>query len=688
MPQRAGMVWNAKTVGSAVCAAAVVLAGFVGSATAGGEEVATSAVPKAAAASAPEMATELLAALTALKGHLEGRQALDAKQIEAQKRTIDTQAEGFGRDGATIKAAFDLVAAYEKSNGPLWVSGRAFDRGKGGKTPPPNDIHWTVYTVMQRIMDRVYTPENLARHGALLDGFVFGCSARFPGAVPPSARTAAVYTVKVDASYRMPFTHEVLGEELPARRPTGAYAPPGAIVTVAVPASLVGKGYAIRVGAHSWDHSNKPRALRLDRVSLVYPVAGTDTQVANPLGGGIYLEVPLGADVGVVELAIRQAVRSPFFAATAYHKTTPEEWRGVERDAPAPWADFQTGKFLMQVPASWIRKLDDPAALMADWDKAMDAVTDLMGLPNVWGREVAYLQVDLQNRGSAFFPGYPTCNDRYDPASDYGGYAEHYLVRGPQRAPDYVFHEMGHGFQFAKYAGDREAAVNLLHVAVLNRKFGVDLETAFRSSRGQSNEFCTLDTTAVAWMMTQHFVDNEPMAPYERQYQLTGHAKFVDIVRLFGWEALDKFWRSIVSDEEEGKAWDRESSDTDKYTLRLAQSAGMDLRPLVHFWGIPTLNDSASDAAVKAAGLPASPKIYDLLLRYEGLVPKDRETFRSFALSWWGKPPRPEGFTIERNHASRWDSYDEKDAERVRRRVHAVLDRYFPNGRPEAAGAK
>ena len=49
----------------------------------------------------------------------------------------------------------------------------------------------------------------------------------------------------------------------PAREPTGAYLAPGTIATVTVPKALVDKGYEIRVGAHSWDHSGKPIKINL-----------------------------------------------------------------------------------------------------------------------------------------------------------------------------------------------------------------------------------------------------------------------------------------------------------------------------------------------------------------------------------------------------------------------------------------
>jgi len=630
---------------------------------------------------AKTMKTALLSAIAALKGHITGTAALKDDQIEAQTRAIKDNSEIFGYDDTIIKAAFGLVATFEDKMGPLWVAHESLNN-RGGE---PKGINWAIFNVMQGIVDWAYTGQNIQRYGSLLDGFKFKCSANFPGSVQPPVDPASAYTVEINASYLKPFQHHVLHQERPSRRPTGAYLAPGSIVTVTVPKSLVGKGYVVRVGAQSWDNSNKPRLLRLFRVSSVYPVNGTEVKVASPLGGGIYIEVPYLADSGIIKVTIRNAVRSPFFSATSYHKTSLAEWRGTERNFKAPWADFQSDKFLMQVPTSWIYKLDDPVTLMQNWDKAMDAVTDLMGLPHVWGREVAYLQVDLQNRGSAFFPGYPTCNDRYDPKKDYGGHADSYLVRGPQYAPDYAFHEMGHGFEFVKFDGERESTVNLPHVAVWNREFGYGLDEAFRASRGMSgNAFRTLDNTAVTWMTSLNFAANKPMTSAEKAYQLKGHAKFVDIARLLGWKVLGDFWHSWVVDEEAGKSVSRDGTDIDVLNLRLSNSAGVDLTPLLHFWGTPPRDAAALKAAVAAAKLPASAKIYDALVHYKSLVPKDNKAFREFAGKWWGKQPSSTGFTTERNHAEQWEKYDEKTAAAIAGTVQGIIDQYFPGGRPKA----
>jgi len=140
--------------------------------------------------------------------------------------------------------------------------------------------------------------------------------------------------------------------------------------------------------------------VRLDRVSIVYPIEEIRTSIASPLGGGIYIEVPYQADAGIVKVRITNAVRSPFFSARSFDKTTLEQWRTTERHHPGPWADFESDKFMMQVPTKWIYNYDDPVTLMQDWDTSMDQVSELFGLPPVRPKTVLYLQASFIYRST------------------------------------------------------------------------------------------------------------------------------------------------------------------------------------------------------------------------------------------------------------------------------------------------
>jgi hypothetical protein len=410
---------------------------------------------------------DLIAALNALEDHITGVAPLSGPEIAAHKATIDQNESLFGTDLGAMTAGFDLVVTYETQIAPLWSPSSPitqFDR----TAVSDEDIHWVVFCVMQDIIDYTYTISNIATNETFLDGKLFQTSSHHPGAVAPPA--VVTHTATINGSYPDTLGWLRQGDELPGRKPTGTYVAPGTIVTVTVPSGLVNNGFQIRVGCHSWDMEaqNRRWIKRMDRMSKVYDITSTTTKVANPLGGGIYIEVPYLANEGVVNIDITGAVRSPYYAYNTVtgHMTSLSEWQNTERNHPAPWADFQTEKTMFNLPTDWIYNLDDPVTLMTNWDIAMDTMNDLMGFPHDRGKETLYAQVDVIFRGTAYFPGYPTSNDTYNPNTNYGGLANHCYVNGPQYAYDAVFHEQGHAYFFDKFSGERESVVNLHHVSI------------------------------------------------------------------------------------------------------------------------------------------------------------------------------------------------------------------------------
>jgi hypothetical protein len=640
--------------------------------------------------------SDLIAALTALQNHVNGTAPLNASQIEAHKLTIDANRTIFGDNSATISASFNLVSAYDSYIGPMWI-GNATKNTFYRADMTNDNIHWAVYNVMQNIMDDTYNAQNVQTYGGsggLLNGYKFGSADYFPGHVDAPSNPTATYTVAVDGSFLKSWGRDTMhwkDADRPARQPVGAYLAPGTIATITVPQALVNKGYKIRVEGHTWDFSNKPMVDRLDRTTLAYDITGTQVKVASPVGGSIYLEVPYLADAGVVNLQFQNIVQAPLFSMQSFRTTTEAEWQAmVNSSNRAPWTDFQTDKFMMNVPTGWIYKMNYSTAstLMQDWDKAMDIVNDLMGFPHVRGKESMFPQVDVRIRSGAYAPGYPAVNDTYNPDTNYGGTSSNNLIKGPKYAADYQFHELGHQYLFPKFPGETEAEVNLLHVAVWNRGFGYDMNAAFRGSRGSSNTFQTLDTTAVEWMASFSFVKKQPMDQLEKQYQLKGHAKFVEIARIFGWDKLGDYWKSFNTDYENGVSY---STEIDSLLLRLSKNVGKDITPLFHFYGVHPQNLTSLQAALRAANVRASQDMYDLLEHYKTLIPANNAAFRQYALSWWGHQPSLSGYWTESEHAKYWAGwtdpanpqnvvamYDENTAAAIKAVIDDLLHQYFP----------
>ena len=407
---------------------------------------------------------------------------------------------------SALAAAMDLVRTYDEVLGPLWVA-----RTLPARASVTDDIHYTIFRVMTFIMIYGYTPTNLANHPDLLNNFAFGSSANFPGACAPPADPEQVHTAVINGNYLDSWGRLTFGESNnsnPSPKPTGTYLAPGSIATITVPASMVGKGYNIRVGAHKTDFSGKTSIKRLDHCSLSYPINSTTTKVANPLGGGIYIDVPpYISNVGVVSVQIKNAVRSPYFSAKSFHQTTLAEWQNTERNHPAPWADFQSDKVMMQVPTSWIYTLNDPVTMMADWDRSADSVNDLMGFPRDRGRETIYNQVDLLIAGiGGFTPGWPAVNNTYSPGTNYNnGYANQLSRPGAAIRTLYRIPRTGPRLPVSEAYGGKGVGRESSLRARLATRASATASTRRSANHIDGRDYVTLDTTTIAWMMCDNF---------------------------------------------------------------------------------------------------------------------------------------------------------------------------------------
>ncbi len=649
-------------------------------------------LPEGKAASVATSLTDLQEVILSLKNHIEGTSVLTVNEINELTTRIQNSIDLIGSDKTTISSAFELVNLFETKKGALFISS-ATKNGLSSTNHTGVELDWALFQVQQGILDYACTLQNIIAFPDVFQGAKFVTSTYFPGAVSPPSDPNAVYEVKIDGNNLPDWGSPVLNSKITARRPTGAYVAPGSIVTVKVPESIVNKGYNIRVGAQSWDLKAKTTHKRLPRVSIVYPITNSSTQIVHPLGGGIYIEVPYEANAGIVTIQITNAVRSPFFSAKSFDQTTLANWQNIERKNPAPWADFESDKFMMQVPASWIYNFDDPVTLMQDWDKGMDAVSELFGLPMVRNKSVLYLQIDVMMRGTANFPGYPQSNYAYSPTAVENGNKNHFTLKGPQSSDWTVFHELGHAQSFTKFRGETEAVVNFLYVAMQNKKFGMDLDTAYGNSVSGWPQI-SLDQGAIMWMVTDNFRNGREMNHSnvpgdEFKYQHRGFGKYVEIVKLFGWKALENFWKSVNEDYMKGIIYDTNNDPTDSRILRMSKAAGADLRPLIHFWGIQPENPTTLKSSIVAAGLKPSQAIYDELIHYKTIVPKNNDEFRAHAkIVYPGGPGSSVNpLFLEGTYYTWLTDYDATYGSKAQAAIQAIIDLYFPDGRPVETGS-
>ena len=226
--------------------------------------------------------------------------------------------------------AFDLIDKYEEKYDPLFIS----DKTKNGferdwETDDDLELERTMLYVQQAIIDGPYQkrlPFGSSVEAPLqnceeqINGYKWETSNYYPGGVDPPSDPSVEYTIQLNATMTEYFGMPVCFDDLPILRTTGLYLSPGGVATVEVPPELIDTDYKVQVGASTVDNSNKNKHKRNDRITSKYEIRESITYVANPLGGGIYIEVPYLADLGVVTVKITgDVVEAPIFGKFHYY---------------------------------------------------------------------------------------------------------------------------------------------------------------------------------------------------------------------------------------------------------------------------------------------------------------------------------------------------------------------------------
>ena len=199
----------------------------------------------------------------------------------------------------------------------------------------------------------------------------------------------------------------------------------------------------------------------------------------------------------------------------------------------------------------------------------------------------------------------------------------------------------------------------------------------------------SLEQAAIQWMVRPNFRDEKPMdytnsEKNEMRYQHKGYGKYGEIVNLFGWPALEDFWASVQKDYLAGITYSRNSDPTDNRILRMSRTAGADLTPLIHFWGIHPEDRAALKAKMNGEGLRPSAAIYDRLMHYRSVIPMDNQQFRAHAniiypkgIDEGGSPHYGEGWYFV------WlPKYNATHGAAAQRALDNIIKTYFPGGRP------
>jgi hypothetical protein len=411
------------------------------------------------------------------------------------------------------------------------------------------------------------TPEALSAHPA---------AATFPGSLP-------------DADVLPRRTRDVTFDLSNGRwgwMPTGLYAPPGETVRITVPAVLVGKEFAIRIGVHSdtlW-HSDSWR--RFPEISMQRTVTAPTLTINNPFGGLIYLVVPENQKLDRATIKIQGAVDAPRFTLGLADAAN---WRDKIRHRQTPWTDLESERVVLTVPSASIRSLEDPDLLMRRWTEIVHTADDLAG----WGRQRRrreHIVPDEQISVGYLHAGWPigasldlvptlVNPEAVNPESRCNGNPVHLWG---------LFHEIGHNHQNPDWTfeGSNEVTVNLFTLYVFNRYCGVPVDGTQYSTaefRKQKIEAFFKNPSFAAWQA-------DPIVPL---------IMYEEMILEFGWDPFRDVFREYLQlgSGEHPKSDDEKR---DQWMVRFSKRVHRNLGPFFDWWRV-AVSQAAKDSV---AGFP------------------------------------------------------------------------------------
>jgi hypothetical protein len=202
------------------------------------------------------------------------------------------------------------------------------------------------------------------------------------------------------------------------------------------------------------------------------------------------------------------------------------------------------------------------------------------------------------------------------------------------------------------------------------------MDNAFKFSFG---EYLTLDEATMDWMIAKNFRTNVPMGcdPTvdqlvcdEIRYQHRGHAKYIQMAKLFGWPSVHAMNKAFYDNWSSHPLKDWMKVTPDNVIAAASYGSKVNMAPLMHFYGL-----HPSEALRKELSrLPCSDSILQLLNHYKKLTPNTITEFKP-----WYDRLRPQKDPV---HFPRYDAtlanYDkDKYVVEIRKQIDDIIKLYF-----------
>jgi hypothetical protein len=390
----------------------------------------------------------------------------------------------------------------------------------------------------------------------------------FPGLPQPDSARHQV-TIDLVASYAgRSANYNYSGARKPLIVPTGAYAMPGEVIEVTVPADAAGRGLGVQIGTHSDKLWGKDAIERFPQVIRTDRLTESVTRSASAFGGPVYITVPVGSEVGEISVTVGGVILAPFYQ---HGVTRPEEWARQLDEHPAPWAEIQGEKFGFAVQTEEARAIPDIVALILFWDGVMDAYADLEGSGHERVRRERFT-LDRQISAGALHSGYPVMGH----LSHHRGLLDLEHIR--QSGSWGPFHELGHNHQWRDWflPGTTEATCNLWSVYIHSEVLGLPTLTEGRVGPDDRRQ------------RRQAYLDGGPN--FDADWSVwVALDTYLQLQEAFGWELFSTVFADYRrdSDAASGSAQDR----IDEWVLRTSGYAQRNLIPFYRAWGFPISED-------------------------------------------------------------------------------------------------
>lgn len=371
-------------------------------------------------------------------------------------------------------------------------------------------------------------------------------TAHYHGIVTPEMARVSK-TVTVSAPPQNDLREDISG--------VGLYVPPGEVVDITLPASLVNLGLKVQVG-HQYvyrDYNTMPNPIWSFEVDQI------NFQVGSAYGGLLFFRFPAGFSVPSFTATISGCVEAPRFVLG---ETTDSDWISSQRDLPGPSAEFLGTNHRIIAPTALVKTLNNPSKVMQLRNDIFDKMYYLAGYDRPDEIQNIFWALDPRN-GVSINPLYaPAEESAILLTDDYLDFGKHWVY----------MHEFGHRVDDGAVmvrSSNSESYNNMIGLYALEALTGRQLAKQYAKPEGQIKLFNDFKVDAIKW----------DSAPHHQSRPKTAFGTILG--QFFGWENYRSYSVQALADRPVD-----DQAKTDGWLTHWSNAVGLNLTPYFLAWGL------------------------------------------------------------------------------------------------------